>query len=370
MTNAQDNTFLEPTIQFVIDRIDRQRARQADFPHITKDGKWVYTVDGVWTGGFWTGLQWLAYKETNDTKFLAEAERLTQRLLPRAHDEVNHDLGFMFYPTAVVGWRLTGKDEYRAAAVQAAESLAKQFNPEAGFIPGWGFFGGQNWAGSVLIDTLMNLPLLVWATQNGGSEELLDVVSKHTETALRNHQRADGSVYHVYVFDEKTGAPLRGDTYQGKAPESSWSRGQGWAVAGLSMLADMTGRVEYVGAAERVAAFIESQLKDSYVPKWDYAVSGDDEPFDSSAGAISAYGLIRLAGVTKNNRYLDLARSILSALSAQCLASDNAESILGHATADLPHGLGIDESTGYGDYYFLKALLALRDATPTASSAS
>lgn len=363
MTNANSTSFIEPTIQFVIDRIDQQRARQADFPHITKGGKWVYTEDGVWTGGFWTGLQWLAYSETKDEKFLHEAERLTQRLLPRANDEVNHDLGFMFYPTAVYGWRATGKEEYRAAAVRAAESLAKQFNKEAGFIPGWGFFGGQNWAGSVLIDTLMNLPLLVWATENGGSQDLLDVVTKHTETALRNHLREDGSVYHVFVFDEKSGKPLRGDTYQGKSAESAWSRGQGWAVAGLSMLADMTSRTEYASAAQRVAAFIESKLKDSPIPKWDYAATGDDEPLDSSAGAISAYGLVRLARITKDSRYLQLASSILDALSAQCLASSDAESILAHATADLPHGLGIDESTAYGDFYFLKALLALRDAT-------
>ncbi|MPW18169.1 hypothetical protein GCT13_14915 [Paraburkholderia sp. CNPSo 3157] len=124
----------------------------------------------------------------------------------------------------------------------------------------------------------------------------------------------------------------------------------------------MTGRAEYVDAAERVAAFIESKLKDSFIPKWDYAAAGDQEPLDSSAGAITAYGLVRLARVTKNVRYLQLAHSILDTLSAQCLASPDADSILAHATADLPHGLGIDESTAYGDFYFLKALLALRDA--------
>jgi unsaturated chondroitin disaccharide hydrolase len=354
-------SFIQPTIGFALGKIKQQIARSPDFPHITQGGKWVYTKDGVWTGGFWAGSLWLAYAESRDDVFRSAAESFTDRLLPRAHDARNHDLGFMFFPSAIHGDRVVRNPAYLKASVEAARSLASQFNSVGKFIPGWGFFGGEEWSGSVLIDTLMNLPLLVWASENGGEKALFDVAMAHAGTAMRNHIRADGSVYHVFKFDEKTGEPIRGATYQGQAPESSWSRGQGWAVTGLSILAGMTGRQEFLDAAKRVASFIESKLERELVPPWDYDATGEDVPRDSSAGAISAFGLVRLGKVSGDTRFLKLAESILKAMSERCLSSSSQESVLAHATADLPHGLGIDESTAYGDYYFLKALIALRD---------
>jgi unsaturated chondroitin disaccharide hydrolase len=354
-------SFIKPTVDFALAKIKAQVARSPDFPHITEGGKWVYTKDGVWTGGFWAGSLWLAYAESKDEVFRSAAVSFTDRLLPRAHDAVNHDLGFMFYPSAIHGDRVVPNQAYLDAAVVAARSLAGQFNPVGKFIPGWGFFGGQEWSGSVLIDTLMNLPLLVWASEHGGEKALFDIAMAHAATAIKNHIRPNGSVYHVYHFDEKTGEPIKGGTYQGLAPETSWSRGQGWAIAGLAMLAGMTDREEFLVAAKRVASSIESKLQANLVPPWDYDATGDNVPRDSSAGAISAFGLIRLAQVSGDAKYFELAQSILKALSEQCLSSPTQESVLAHATADLPHGLGIDESTAYGDYYFLKALLALRD---------
>ncbi|CAN7789043.1 glycoside hydrolase family 88 protein [Caballeronia sp. LjRoot34] len=364
---TQQFSLIDQAIHFALSKIELQLSRQPDFPHITEGGKWVYTKDGVWTGGFWAGSLWLAYSETKDEKFRVAAESFTERLLERAGDDRNHDLGFMFYPSAVYGWRIAGHEEYVRAAVKAAQSLAGQFNPAGNFIPGWGFFGGHDWSGSVLVDTLMNLPLLVWASENGGDPHLLEVAVAHATTAIRHHLRDDGSVYHVFKFDATSGAPIEGDTYQGLSAESAWSRGQGWAVAGLAMLAGMTGRTDFLEAAKRAASFVESKLASDPIPPWDYDAVGPDVPRDSSAGAITAFGLVRLATVTGEKRYLQLARSLLEALSTRCLSSEDQESVLAHATADLPHGLGIDESTAYGDYYFLKALLAFRDVDSRAT---
>ncbi|RQV59918.1 glucuronyl hydrolase [Burkholderia cenocepacia] len=352
--------WLKDAINATVDKVSAQARRGGDFLHITEHGKWVFTSDGVWTGGFWVGLLWLGYELRKTDELRDAATHLTERLLPRAADKVNHDLGFMFYPSAVKGWRITGNERYLHAAIEAAHSLASQFNPAGGFIPGWGFFGSEDWSGSVLIDTLMNLPLLVWATNNGADAQLLDVVHQHARTALANHQRPDGSVYHVFRFDPSNGNPISGDTYQGLAAASAWSRGQGWALAGFSMLADMTGSPDYLAAAQRVAGYVRDHLPDDGVPPWDYNAEHGAVK-DSSAGAITAYGLIRLWELTGDAEHLILATRMLEALYRGCMGDSDVAPVLVHATADLPHGLGIEESTIYGDYYFLKALVALRE---------
>jgi unsaturated chondroitin disaccharide hydrolase len=353
------DSWIDDAINLAIERTDAIAASVTDFPHITQQGKWSCTPDGVWTGGFWAGLLWLACERLPSENRVKLARSFTDRLLPRASDTHNHDLGFMFFPSAIKAWRLTGEEHYRQAAMAAARALAAQFNPRGGFIPGWGFFGGEDWSGSVLIDTLMNLPLLVWAVQQGGSPDLMDVVRRHTDTALANHLRADGSVSHVFKFDPATGAPLGPATYQGLSADSAWARGQAWALTGLAMLAGMTGEQKYRGASECITARFVSQLPDELVPPWDFSAVGPAQPRDSSAGAIASFGMLKLYQLTGEPRHRETAARLLQALAATCANRTGQGGLLLHATADLPHGLGIDESTMYGDFYYLKALVLL-----------
>ena len=235
-----DETWINEAIGNAVARTRGIARETTDFPHITSNGDWQCTPDGVWTGGFWAGILWLASEQDGCGDLQHLAIDFTDRLLPRSSDTHNHDLGFMFYPSAIKGWTLTGDERYRQAAIDAAVALGRQFNAEAGFIPGWGFFGKQDWSGSVLVDTLMNLPLLVWAVQQGADASLMDVVRAQVVKTLEHHLRPDGSVYHVFKFDPATGKGTGGDTYQGLGPESSWSRGQAWAITGLAILARMT----------------------------------------------------------------------------------------------------------------------------------
>jgi unsaturated chondroitin disaccharide hydrolase len=349
-------------------RIDAELCARHDpgFPHITKNGTWQTTADGVWTGGFWAGLWWLVYERSRERAALERAMAVTDLLLPRSHDSQNHDLGFMFFPSAVKGWQLTGEARYRASAIAAAHSLGRQFNTAGGFIPGWGFFGDADWTGSVLIDTLMNLPLLVWAVRQGADPALDEVVRRHVATSLGCQLRPDGSVFHMFRFDPTTGAPLGGDTYQGLGADSAWARGQAWAITGLAILARMTGEANYREASERVAAYFSSQLTQGLVPPWDFAAGGPDEPRDSSASAIASYGFQKLYELGHDPCHLETAVGLLAALAATCANHTDSGGLLLHATADLPHGLGIDESTMYGDYYYLKALMALERVPPEA----
>lgn len=360
--------WLEPALDRALDRLEESYKALADFPHVTEAGEWVTYPDGVWTGGFYIGQLWLLYRVRRQEEVRRRAEELLERYLPRRQEEKNHDLGMMFYPSAVMGWRLTGEDRYRLAAIDAARALIAQAHPTAGFIPGWGFFGGDNWVGSSLVDTLMNLPLVVWAANQTNEEDLKLAAVRHADLSVANHLRSDGSAYHVFRFDPESGAPLGGDTYQGKAPDSRWSRGLGWAIAGLSMLGDALPEPDYLRAARRAVDFYRANVPDDLVPYWDFDVDprrlgtdtpakeAPDEPRDSAAAAISCFGMLRLAAATADTELEQYALDVLRSLSEGYAHAAPRHALLGHATADLPHGLGIDGATVYGDYYYLKAL--------------
>lgn len=362
------DTWIDAAIRQAVQRVRSIDANVVDFPHITEANKWQFTPDGVWTGGFWAGLLWLSDGVAHDSMLRQRAIHFTNRLLPRAEDKRNHDLGFMFAPSAVKAWRVLGDPRYRDAAMLAARTLASQYNPACGFIPGWGFFGGEDWSGNVLIDTLMNLPLIVWAVQQGGERKLLDVVHGHARNTMRYLMREDGSVFHMYRFSPQTGAPLGGDTYQGHSPHSTWSRGQAWAFTGLAMLADMLDDSEYAAASERAADYFLAHVPADGVAPWDFEARGWTHK-DASAGAIASYGLARLHDVTGKSRYLEAAGWLLESLVHRCANTGIEGGLLLHATADLPHGHGIDESVMYGDYYYLKALLALKERRRPAPAA-
>lgn len=358
-STAKD-AWLDAAILQALGRVRGIAGEVTDFPHITDGGQWRTTNDGVWTGGFWAGLLWLANSIEPSDAARATALRYTDRLLARAHDQHNHDLGFMFHPSAVRAWEQTGIPLYRQAAIDAARALARQFNVQGRYIPGWGFFGGEDWSGSTLVDTLMNLPLLVWAHQQQTDTSLMAVVEQHAQTSLTYHLRADGSVNHVYRFNPDNGRPIGGATYQGLNAESSWARGQAWALTGLAILAAMTREPKYLAASQRVAEFFISRLPEDGIAPWDFSADPADAPKDSSACAIASYGLLKLYEFTRHLDHLDRATGILRSLAHTCGNGTSRGGLLLHATADLPHGLGIDESTMYGDYYYLKGLLKLQ----------
>lgn len=335
------------------------RLSTAGYPHITRDGRWTTSVDGFWTGGFWVGLCWAGYEERRDEIFRVAAERALEPFLGRASEPHNHDLGMMFCPSAVKGFRVTGNPHYRAAALEAATNLAAQFNEKGRFIPGWGFFGEEDWSGAVLVDTLMNLPLLLWATAETGEGHFRDVALAHGATSLSFHFRDDGSTVHLYRFDPVTGAPIGPATYQGKSPTSCWSRGQAWAIAGCATLARLGAGERYMQAAHRAASYYLEHLPADGLPPWDFDATGPDEPKDSSAAAIACYGLLLLGRDLPTLWASGVA--CLRALVEAAQAPAGHDAILLHATADLPHGLGVDESTIYGDYFFVRALQHLND---------
>ncbi|UOZ10455.1 glycoside hydrolase family 88 protein [Amycolatopsis sp. WQ 127309] len=334
------------------------------FPTGTKFEKWAYSQNGDWVGGFWPGQLWLAYLHSGDEQFKTLALASADKLAPRQFDTGTHDLGFLFYPSWVTAWRLTGDEKWRAGAVQAAASLIKRFNPAGKFIRAWGALTDPKDAGRVIMDTMMNLDLLAFASKQTGDPQYLDVAIAHAKTAQRNFVRPDGSTPHVFDFDPVTGAPIGQNTVQGYSPTSCWSRGQAWGIYGFTTIYRRTGDKEFLTTARRLADYALSRLTPDNVPVWDYlAPQAPNDIKDASAGVVMACGLLDLAEQTHRPQYRDSALRILDATSKTCLTtkSTRAEATVARCTRNRPAEDGIEISLPYADYYLLEGILRVLD---------
>ncbi|MEU9476023.1 glucuronyl hydrolase [Streptomyces sp. NPDC048191] len=330
------------------------------FPVGTKFEKWVFSQNGDWVGGFWPGTLWMAYLHSGDETFRTLALDSARKLAPRQHDTSTHDLGFLFYPSWVTAWRLTGDDTWRAGAVQAADSLIRRYNPRGRFIRAWGALDDPVNAGRAIMDTIMNLDLLDFASRQTGDEKYLRVAVEHARTAQRVFPRADGSTPHVFDFDPATGAPIGPNTVQGYSPASCWSRGQAWGIYGFTTMYRRTGDQQFLATARKLADFAVGALSPDHVPVWDYrAPQAPHDIKDASAGAVMACGLLDLATATGRPDYRQVALRILTALSETCLTakSARAEAIVARCTRNRPAEDGIEISLPYADYYLLEGIL-------------
>lgn len=330
------------------------------FPEITRFEKWTYVADGGWIGGFWPGTLWLAHLDSGDAQLRALAEAANNRLAPRRLEPRDHDLGFLFYPSWVTAYRLTGDPLWRDGAVDAANTLIQRWNATGRFIRAWGRLGTPGNAGRVIIDTMMNLDLLAFATEQTGDRKFIDIAIAHARTTQTHFLRADGSTPHVFDFNPDTGAAIGPNTVQGYSPTSCWARGQAWGIYGFTTMYRRTGLREFRDTARRMADFALGALTPDHVPVWDYrSPLGANDVKDSSAGAIMACGLLDLAKATGSDRYRDRALKILDGLIRTCLTTNStrAEAIMARGTRNRPSEDGVEVSLPYGDYYLYEAIL-------------
>ncbi|MCL2595079.1 MAG: glycoside hydrolase family 88 protein [Promicromonosporaceae bacterium] len=320
-----------------------------------------------WTTSFVPGMQWLAYEQTGDEVFktaaLAHAEDFARRVHNR-EDLHTHDLGFLYTLASVVPWRLLGEESARAAALAAADALMERFLEPAGVIQAWGALADPSQRGRSIIDSLMNMPLLSWATEQTGNPKYAEAVRRHTAQLAKHIIRADDTTFHTFYWDAETGEPLRGGTAQGAADDSCWARGQAWGIYGFALNYDAVGDEELLVVARRCADYFLNHLPKDGVPFWDLIFTdGDDEPRDASAGAIAACGLQQLARVetdpARAARYEAAGVKMIHGLIAYTptgkgVASD---ALLLHSVYSKPEGKGVDEGCLWGDYFYLEALM-------------
>jgi unsaturated chondroitin disaccharide hydrolase len=344
-----------------------------DYQHLPNNidngrAEWRFTHPGSWTCGFWPGILWYLYEYTKDDYWRVEAEKFTHAIIPCAMGAArSHDVGFMAYCSIGNGYRLTGNPEYKQALLQAADSLTVLFNPYVGTFLSWpNMVKRMDWPHNTIIDNMMNMELLFWAAKNGGDKRLYEIACKHAETTMNHHFRADYSTYHVIVYDDRTGARIKGVTHQGYADETMWARGQAWAIYGFTMLYRKTKDERFLETAQKAADIFLKRLPADMIPYWDFDAPGiPDEPRDASAAAITASALLELStwalDKEKSAYYLSKAEGILEELSSERYRSDDKNSaFLLHSVGHMPNKREIDASLIYADYYYLEALIRLK----------
>ncbi|MBN2303846.1 MAG: glycoside hydrolase family 88 protein [Anaerolineae bacterium] len=337
---------------------------QGQFPTVGDGTRYRLTVNDNWLAGFWPGLLWLTYAHTRDQAFAVCAQSylasFRQRLDDRVH--ITHDLGFLYTLSARAQWQLTGNEEARALALRAADELSQRYRPNGRYIQAWGAVGDPEQGGRAIIDTMMNLALLYWATDQTGSPRYAEIATAHADTTAQYLVREDGGSYHTFFFDQETGEPIGPQTHQGYADDSLWARGQSWVIFGFVVAAAWTGNGRYTQTAYQAAERFMAELPENKLPLWDLRLPpGAPHYPDTSASAIAAAGMLRLAGQLEGaarEQVRQHAGTLLNALNACCLETDPAaQGLLRGGTYHAHKQLGVDEYFICGDYYYLEALL-------------
>ncbi|MDN5286532.1 MAG: glucuronyl hydrolase [Mucilaginibacter sp.] len=329
---------------------------------------WRYVDYHDWCSGFWPGILWDLYAVTHNDKWKIQADRFTRELTPLSSQSgFDHDLGFMVLNSFGQGYQLTKSTAYKQVILRSADSLATLFNPRVGTILSWPqMVKKMGWPHNTIIDNMINLELLFWASKNGGSHELYDIAVRHAETTMRNHFRPDYTSYHVVVYDTVTGKKIKGITHQGYADSSMWARGQSWAIYGFTMCYRETRKAEFLNFAQKVADVYLQRLPADRIPYWDFNDPAiPNAPRDASAAAVTASALLQLSGFVsdkaKADYYYKQAVAMLTTLSSAAYQSRSTNSaFLLHSTGHHPAGSEIDASIIYADYYYLEALMRLQ----------
>ena len=315
-----------------------------------------------WTMGFWPGILWYAYEASDDAALETAARGYTEALDFIARQPAyDHDIGFIMFPSFGNGFRLTGDPAYKEAVLATAERLAALFNPAVGTILSWPRevpnFGGHN----TIMDNMLNLETLFWAAENGGDPAWKDIAITHADTTMRYNFRPDGTSYHVAVYDAETGAHQYSCTHQGYADDSMWARGQAWGIYGYTMVYRFTREPRFLEFAQKIADVYLARLPEDKVPYWDFC---DPEipnaSKDASAAAVVASALLELSTYT-DGKYRADAEAMLRSLYENYRAPEGCDSFLLHSTGHHPAGKEIDYSIVYADYYFIEALLRLKN---------
>mgnify|MGYP004465745343 CR=1 FL=1 len=329
----------------------------------TTNGNYEVIKNNDWTNGFWTGMLWLSYENTGETIFknlaLKNVESFKYRL---DHDIVTntHDLGFLYSLSCVAAYKLTGSEMAKETALAAAKKLATRYNQKGKFIQAWGNKGASD-NYRLIVDALMNIPLLQWASEVTGDQEYSKIANQHFLTTLKYAIREDGSAYHTYFFDNETGVPLGGKTRQGYADNSSWARGQAWLVYGIALNYRYLKSDNILKYFEGVTNYFLNRLPQDLIPYWDLIFTDNAcQSRDSSSAVIAICGINQMMQEANelNFNYEKPEAAMLYNLITKYSEQETNYVIplINHSVYSWHDGLGIDEGSIWGDYFYLEAL--------------
>ncbi len=345
----------------------------------SEDGFYQPIENNYWTTGFWTGEIWLAYeymKEAGEAaaeRLKAAGEIQIDSFLNRIDNKIevdHHDMGFLYSPSCVAGYKLIGSQKGREAAIKAADQLITRYHPVGEFIQAWGPMDApENYR--LIIDCLLNLPLLYWASEETGEGKYREIAEKHIHTAVKNVIREDYSTWHTFFFDMKTGAPDHGATCQGYRDGSAWARGQAWGIYGCALAYKYTKREEYIDNFKHVTRYFLEHLPKDMVPFWDLEFTdGDDQPRDSSSASIAACGMLEMIKSMEPEDaavYKKYAMQLIKSVYDNYAVKDETESnglvlhstYSNHSPYNTCNHYGVDECNSWGDYFYMEALTRL-----------
>ncbi|QEH40884.1 glycoside hydrolase family 88 protein [Chitinophaga sp. XS-30] len=330
------------------------------------DGSLMTAKFNWWTGGFYPGSCWYLYEYSKDPVFRQEAVKRMTLLLPNQYRTNTHDLGFLMYCSFGNGLRLEGTEAYKDILMTSSRSLSTRFKPTIGAIRSWDH---RQWKCPVIIDNMMNLEMLFWASKHSGDPAFRDIAVAHANTTMKNHFRPDYSSYHVVDYDSISGQVIARKTHQGHADESAWSRGQAWGLYGYTLMYRETKDKKYLTQARRIADYMlnHPRMPEDLVPYYDYdAPEIPNAIRDASAAAVMSSALLELSRYTKkrdSKRYWNAGADALASLAGPAYRAKEGENnhfILMHSTGSKPGNSELDVPLTYADYYFLEALLRYR----------
>ncbi len=370
MTN-ENMKWLEESWAKIQTKMSAQVDRIGDkIPYIPQDGKYIdYSTDehiGWWTNGFWPGMLWQMFNATGDERYKAAAEACEVKLdKPLNGGNTDHDTGFLWLHSAVANYRLTGNEESKKRAIHAANILAGRYNPDGKFIRAWNNWDPENdRTGWMIIDCMMNVPLLYWATREIGDPRYQQVAMHHADTSMAKNIREDGSSYHIVAMNPADGEVEFYPPCQGYDPNGSWSRGQAWAIYGFALSYKHTGEKRYLDAAKKVAHyFLANVAQSGNIPLCDFRAPAEPVMYDSTAAGIAACGMLEIAKHVpefEKSLYENGAINLMKA-TMEKFANWNPEedSILDGGTVAY-HAKGqIEVPIIYGDYFMIEFVLRL-----------
>ena len=344
------------------------------FPRANSENNFYLKSDNTdWTEGFWTGEVWLAYEQSGNERLKEAALAQVESFLKRIEKKIivdHHDMGFLYSPSCVAAYKLADSENGKKAALLAADNLMTRFQENGNFFQAWGKMGDKD-NYRLIIDCLMNMPLLFWASEVTGDASYAEKASLHIRTAMENIIRPDNSTYHTYFFNPETGEPKEGVTCQGNRNGSAWARGQAWGIYGSAMAYEKIGDEKYIDTFRRIADYFIEHLPEDLVPYWDFDFdTGSDEPRDSSSAVIAVCGMLEMAKrlpEDEANYYTETAKRMLKAVIDMCAVQSTKESngLLLHGTyarktpTNTCHNGGVDECNTWGDYFYMEALMRL-----------
>lgn len=376
---AQHQNWIDATWEKVDKKLSQTAVKSREkIPYTTVNGEHDTNIDKIgkgitwWTNGFWGGMMWLMYEATGNEEYRKTAER-SEELLDdalRQYKTIHHDVGFMWHLTSGANYRLTRNEASAVRNFFAATSLFSRYNIDGDFIRAWNnSWGEEDTAGFSIIDCLMNLPLLYWASDEIGDERFKKIAMRHMEMAMRDHIRPDGSVNHIVNHEvDKVGVRnvIGG---QGYSETSCWSRGLAWAVYGSVISYIHAGKEEYLEAAKRTADyFIEHCKRTNYLPLVDFVAPETPVYYDSTAGVCAACGMLEIAKCVSEEeakRYTEEAINILKACDEHfCNYEEDEDALVLMGTERYPHTdagrRGLHIPIIYGDFFFVEALCKLK----------